>query len=684
MEFSAFNKLMVNHFNKMCQGARALFVVDCSNEVLWNLYLDSFPAGTNEIYRKRREFDCSCCHHFFRRAANIVTLKDGIVTSIWDFEVDDPVYAPVVKALREEVHSHPVRSVFFHNRFHGTRIGTDHNIDYVGNVIEKWHHFFIDVPTWALANGGDAVNRIVGEANTSKNVLERSLEELTMDSIDVVLELIDQKTLYRGEEWKGVLTEFKKLKTKYDSMISAIERTNFCWESAAANSGALTRIRNHSIGTLLVDISEGMDLDQAVRRYEAVVAPTNYKRPKAIYTKKMLDDAKKKLESMGYMDSLARRHARMDDITANNVLFCNRDAAKVIAKTDLFDSMEKDLAVNPKKFNRATEIGIDDFISGVLPTAREVEVLLENRHESNLVSLIAPQNLNAKSMFKWDNAFSWAYKGNITDSDIKQNVKNAGGKVDAPLRFSIQWNDEDENLNDFDAHAVCSREHISFCNTRGYVTNGELDVDIICPRRGVPAVENIVYPYADKIYNKTFSFYVHCYSDRGGKSGFKAEIEAFGQLYQYRYTGPVRTNGSVNVADVTIDSLGNVSIVNHLEASSSVSSHKVWNVSTSQFVPVSMIMYSPNYWDEQTGIGHRHVFFMLKDCISDERPNGMYNEFLKNELMEHKRVFEALGAKMAVEPIPDQLSGVGFSVSKRNNMIVKVKGHTERILNIKF
>ena len=433
----------------------------------------------------------------------------------------------------------------------------------------------------------------------------------------------------------------------------------------------------------MTDISEGIDLDSAVRRYETIVAPTNYKRPKAIYTKKMLEEAKQKITEIGYLDSLPRRFATLDDITVNNILFSNKDAAKRISG-DIFDDMIEDIAVDPKKFSRVEEVSAEKFVNNVLPTAKSLEILLENRHVKNMVSLIAPVNKDAKSMFKWNNGFSWAYAGNITDSDIRENVKNAGGKVDGALRFSIQWNEAGTDNCDLDAHCVEPNGYeIYFGRARRPSVSpmgGQLDVDIIHPNGDV-AVENITWGDSSCMKEGAYIFYVHQYSG-SARHGFRAEIEFNGTIYSFDYDKTMRSGEKIRVAEVRMDQYGNFTLKELIP--SSVSTREVWGLKTNSFAPVTVVMYSPNYWDDQQGIGHRHYFFMLKDCVNPEQPNGFYNEFLDNRLNEHKRVFEALGSKLAVASADDQLSGIGFSATKRNDLVIKVKGATERIMKIKF
>ncbi len=682
MEFIKMRDKLMSNFKEMTKDADCLFEVAVDKDELWNTYLSSFPEGTNKIYRTNTEHDCSCCRHFIKRIGNAVVIKDNQIKTIWDFESNSTTYQPVLDALSAYVKAHAVSDVFVTKY---KQFGTLKNFKEAPNGdIETYTHFFLELPDKLVSNTNSSSDDIKGRYRDTKNVFKRSLEEITTESLNIVLELIKTNTLYKGAEWQKILNKFAEYKNEYERLTTEAEKDRFLWEKSVSAGIAVGRIRNHSIGTLLLNISEGMDLDTAVRKYEQIVAPANYKRSKPVFTEKMLEDAKKKLMELGYINSLERRFATLDDITANNILFSNKDAAKRINKVkDIFDIMKSSAVSKPKKFSRVEEISADSFISNILPAANEIEVYFENKHASNMVSLIAPKDKDSKTMFKWNNNFGWAYSGNMTDS-MKERVKAAGGRVDGVLRFSIQWNESGLDESDLDAHCIEPNGDEIFYSTykkpKISKLGGQLDVDIINPQRNI-AVENITWPDKAKMMAGTYKFFVHQFTERGSE-GFKAEIEFDGQIYAFEYTKPLKNKENVQVAEVTLHTDGTFTIKNLLPAN--VSSKEIWGIKTNQFVPVSVVCYSPNYWDEQSGIGHKHLFFMLKDCISSEEPNAFYNEFLNNELIEHRKVMEALGARLKVEQTTDQLSGVGFSTTKRDELIVKVIGNTERVMKVKF
>ena len=676
MDYELFRLTVNVHVSDMFSNYEQLYELDVDKDLLWDLYLNSIPPEHNKIFRVRRRFDCSTCRHFIKNVGALAAIDGGRIVSVWDVESGDEDFDRVAKTLSEYVKKNGIANVF---AIKVPNAGNDSNLEMTesGEII-KWTHYHANIPAKFRSTLADSVDAIKGNAKTTRDAFARNLQEVTMDSVETVLELINQGSLYRGDEYRHIVAAFREWKKEYDKIEDAAARDIFIWDKVGRNTNSpVLKIRGTAIGTLLTDISGGMDLDAAVRRFESVVAPTNYKRSKPIFTQDMLESAQKTITELGYLDSLSRRFANADDITVGNILYRNADTAKRM-DGGIFEMLAKEATGKPRQFSKVEEIGIEDFIRNVIPTANEIEAYVQNRHVHNFCSLIAPVYKNSKTMFKWGNNFSWAYSGNVTDSILKQNVKKAGGNVEGVLRFSIQWNDLDGfDQNDMDAH--CKTPHGEIYYRQKHVYGGELDVDIIHPVKGQAAVENITW--ADMKYlNGTYDFFVHKFSDRGGRSGFRAEIEFDGNIYSYDCRDMFRNNKAV--ATVTVKN-GQFSIQHHMP--NSESTREVWGIHTNNYVPVSVICYSPNYWDHQNGIGNKHYMFMLKDCVNPEMPNAWYNEFLNSDLYPaHRKVMEVMGLKAHVQDTNDQLSGLGFSSTIRNELVVRVKGATERTLKIKF
>lgn len=676
-EFRLFADALSEHAKQMMSGETHLFVTDVTKEQLWSRYLDSFPEGTNEVYRERREFDCGQCRNFIKAAGNVVALKDNRVVTLWDIEGLEYPYNIVAGRMADLVRSQPVRDVFVTSE---KKIGAQVTRELVdGEQVISWHHFYTNIPKVLRIPRSGSPEAVMAGIRTGKNVFKRSMTELRGDAGETILDLIEQGSLYRGKEHEKAVRTFLKYRKQYEEVPND-EKDNWLWKTSINNPVA--RIRNTAIGTLLTDLSDGVELDVAVTKFEKVMAPTNYKRPKALFTKRMVEEAENTLKELGMVEALGRRHARLSDITVNNVLFVNRDARKKMEGGSPFEDLKKDTeVVNPRKFSKVEEITVQDFLKNVMPGSRRIELLTESRLEKNLMSLIAPVVKDCRSMFRWDNNFSWAYISDTADS-MKQQVKAAGGNVEGLLRFSIRWNDErGEDLNDYDAHCIePGGSRIYFSKKKSEVTGGELDIDIINPQ-GV-AVENITWQSLSRMKEGVYTFLVNNYTYRGGTKGFDAEIEFDGQIHAYSYHKYMKQGEDVVVAKVKYTKSEGFRIVESLE--SHLLEKEIWGVTTNKWANVSTILYSPNYWDEQSGKGNRHFFFMMEGCVNKSNPRGFYNEFLREDLTPHRKVFEALGSKMKVKHSDDQLSGVGFSETQRNHVYLRVESSFTRILKINF
>lgn len=185
--FMKLKKELQTHFDEMQKEVTHLFEVNVDKDELWNTYLDSFPAGTNEIFRERREHDCSCCRHFIKSIGAAVAIKNNQIHTIWELNLGDTTYQPVCDALDFFVKAHAVKDIYI-SRF--SKIGTDFNFEEINNKSHQWDHFFLELPNKFVNKTNRSNEEIKGEYRDTKNVFKRSLEEITMDAIDTILELL--------------------------------------------------------------------------------------------------------------------------------------------------------------------------------------------------------------------------------------------------------------------------------------------------------------------------------------------------------------------------------------------------------------------------------------------------------------------------------------------------------------
>jgi len=671
--FSDLKNAVVQQFELM--HPHGLFKVAADKNLLWETYLGAFPKGSNPIFKERTEHDCQCCKHFIRAVGGLVTIVNGQLVSIWDVEVGG-VYQPVAEALSALAKSLPIDNVYLG---YEQKVGTAKNFADNGAV---WEHFSVDVPSTYITRK-DNIPTALGEIRSTKDVMLRGLAEITLADVDVVLELIGQNSLYRGEEHTFALTEFRKLKKEFDK---SKNQDLFVWQRVKSVPASVAKFRNTVIGSLLTDLSEGKDLDDAVKSFEQKVAPTNYKRPTALVTKAMIQNAQEKIAELGFTSALERRYATLEDITINNILYADRTTKKAL---NVFDQLTQSVTEKVQKMDRIEEVGIDDFIANILPKAESLEVLFENRHAGNLVSLIAPVDPESKTMFKWRNNFSWSYAGELADS-IKERVKRAGGRVDGDLRCSLSW----FNFDDLDLHMKepggvpgtrdSGRYEIFFGN-RGSLSpsGGTLDVDMNAGSGQTRTpVENITYARRSTMKEGTYQLVVNQYAQRKSSNvGFEVEIEFDGTIYSFAYDKALRTREDVVVAEIKFTRANGFEIIKSLP--SSQTSKTIWGLPTQTFRKVNVVMLSPNYWDDRT-VGNKHFFFMLDGCSNEDKARGFFNEFLTDELTPHRKVFEMVGSKMKTEESENQLSGIGFSSTQRNYILCRVKGAFSRTVKITF
>lgn len=664
--FKPFAEAVWNRFNEFQSSNDVLFIKGSDNRALEQVYLESFPEGTNKVFKTNLEYDCNCCKNFIRNIGSVIQVSNGKIKTIWDIEGLEYPFNIVAEKMNEYVLSQPIHSIFLTEE---KQYGAERTHDHTNGIM--WNHFYANIN--AKFYKPKTTAELKGKYKTNVDVLSRSLTSITNDAIKTVIELIESNSIYRGQEFLSSVKSFKKLKDQLKNT-RGITIDEFSWENAN-KPGSL--IKNTVIGTLLVDLSEGVDESTAVRSYESKIAPMNYKRPTALVTKTMLDNAAKKIQELGVESALYRRHATLADVSINDVIWADHSAkqkmksdSKLSALIDTHGNKQKSAVMSK---DTGIEIAIEDFIASVVPKTKSMQLLFVSK--SNLMSVTAPIDASAKSILKWNNNFAWTYNGNVTDS-VKDRVKAAGGNVNAPFRISLSW----FNTDDLDIHVHAPH----YGNISYYEKKGCLDVDmnVSGPLRR-DAVENVSFI---NVYDGVYQVSVNNFRKRETVDvGCSIQVEFDGKIFNYSKSTAIGSHEkflTINVKNSVLQSIF-VNQKSITETTDSISTD-IWGIKTNTFIPVETLMYSPNHWSGNS-VGNKHYLFILEGCKVDEELNGFFNEYLSADFSEHRKAFELFSNKLKVEVANEQLSGVGYSSTKKDSVkILTNDGKSSTLYTVKF
>lgn len=707
-----FQKSIQAQFDKMCATGK-LFRSSISGQDVWDHYINSFEKEQNPIFRDpaSTSHNCNLCNNFLRRYGNIVAIDDDYkVITMFDFDATGTNYERVVKVLSQLISAAPISDVFFETfqelnslpyescTKHNThfKLGIDYNVkrytkeeaEKFGvvkpNEIRTFNHLFTVLPAQFVDMSDKSVESIMGDFRDSKSVFQRAMQEIPLDTLNLVRDLINQGSLLNGETHLFKIEQFIPFKQQYDDM-PAGKRDNWCWlHSYKLN---IAKFKNELIGVLCTELAEGKELNEACKAWNMRVDPVNYMKATAPITKKQIEEAKKFVEENGYEESFDRRCANIDDIKVTEIKHINVGDGS-IKKISVFDGVKSTSTRHKRsEFDGVEEVNIEKFMTDILPTCTAVEAFLMNNHTGHMVTLTTANNKESKPIFKWTNNYSWTFSGNLAGkSEIKQAVKDAGGNIEGVLNFRLAWNyGNGKDNSDLDAWAeepngTCIGYNTGYRKDRDdkrTSMSGQLDVDNTGPGSKM-GVENITWIKKSAMKDGVYKLWVNQYSNRGSQ-GFKVEIDIEGEEYSYEYNRPVI--GVVNVAKVKLKN-GKFSI-NPLLPETQLSSKEIYGLTTNEFHKVNLVCLSPNHWDDNK-VGNKHYFFMLEGCKSPVGIRSFHNENLIPDLLQHRKVMEVLGGTCIVPSADKQLSGLGFNATVRDELIVRLSGSHKRVVKIKF
>ena len=247
--------ILQKHFLTMCSTGK-LFITSVNNDLIWETYIKGFSLENNPKFRdpESSSLNCNLCKNFIRRYGNIIAIdSNNKIITLFDAKVTER-YQNSFKELSKLIKKAPVQDIFFEtfNELNKLpyesclksnelfQLGIHKNVKRYtkeeaekfgvvkANELRTFHHLHIFLPKEFVDQSNKSIESIRADYRTDKEVFKRAMDEISLDTLNLVRDLIQQGSLLNGDAHLYKIEQFIPLKKEYDEL-AAKDRDNWCW-----------------------------------------------------------------------------------------------------------------------------------------------------------------------------------------------------------------------------------------------------------------------------------------------------------------------------------------------------------------------------------------------------------------------------------------------------------------------
>lgn len=422
-EYGAYLGRLNARFSAAAARHGALFATDATG--LWDAYLGAhFPD-------ERQHHNCNACRHFIERFGGLVFIDESgaAIPAIWNGDEADVDSAPSIIAMERMVRRAKVTGVFYSAE---QTLGQP--------VTGIWRHLSATLPA-ALVHKHPLLTagQSMAEKREDYRTMQRALGDFTAAHVDQALHLLNSDAIYRSEKVVAPAQFLRDLIAIRDDNQREDSRRNLTWRRIAAAPAGFCHPRSSMIGTLLEDISAGLDFADVSRKFAAKMHPLAYQRPQAAPKAGAIAQAEAMFETLGLAPSLERRIARIEEIP----LLWSPKKAEAPKSGGIFSHLQsRDAADAPSMNVPAIAMTLDKFHRTVIGGAEEIQVSVA--HTVPAVYITAPVHADAPRLFQWDHPFAhYCYTGGTQASSL--GLRAGWVNVAGITRLPSRWGDGAEH-----------------------------------------------------------------------------------------------------------------------------------------------------------------------------------------------------------------------------------------------